>query len=151
MADQAPGGSGLAGAVLIHVWNLESPLLIPCSSNLSFIALPWGGGFNVVDGDKVAFNNTKGSANWTSTLTKNSGEATVSDNFALSKITDLRLSLAHLIWYSSGQVFQPGRVRHRAVWHLGFRTSDFLGHHFGMFDVYELGEVLTSLLASLRK
>lgn len=50
-----------------------------CCSNPS---LPWGSGFNVNQGDSVAFSNTRGSTSWTSTLSK-SGQS-VTDTFALS-------------------------------------------------------------------
>lgn len=51
------------------------------SAWLTDIALAWGGGFNVYEGDVVAFNNSKGSSDWTSTLS--SGDNEVSDSFAL--------------------------------------------------------------------
>ncbi|KAF1996536.1 hypothetical protein P154DRAFT_311205 [Amniculicola lignicola CBS 123094] len=54
-----------------------------CCSNPS---LPWGSGFNVVQGDTVAFANTRGTGAWTSTLKKGTG-AQVSNDFALSSKT----------------------------------------------------------------
>ncbi|KAF2114430.1 hypothetical protein BDV96DRAFT_647136 [Lophiotrema nucula] len=55
-----------------------------CCSNPS---LPWGSGFNVNQGDTVAFSNTRGSSAWTSTLTKGSSGQTVTDTFALNSKT----------------------------------------------------------------
>ena len=59
------------------------------SAWLTDIALAWGGGFNVYEGDVVAFNNSKGSSDWTSTLS--SGDNEVSDSFALGKFNGCSL------------------------------------------------------------
>lgn len=53
-----------------------------CCSNPS---LPWGGGFNTYGGESVKFANVLGSSTWTSTLTRGSTGAVVTDNFALSE------------------------------------------------------------------
>lgn len=52
-----------------------------CCSNPS---LPWGSGFNTVQGDSVRFENTRGASAWTSVLTK--GSQTVTNSFALSRL-----------------------------------------------------------------
>ncbi|KAF2712844.1 hypothetical protein K504DRAFT_461413, partial [Pleomassaria siparia CBS 279.74] len=47
-----------------------------CCSNPS---LPWGSGFNTVQGDSVKFENVRGASAWTSTLTK--GTEVVTNKF----------------------------------------------------------------------
>jgi hypothetical protein len=52
-----------------------------CCSNPS---LPWGSGFNTVQGESVKFENVRSASVWTSKLTK--GSQVVTNTFALSKL-----------------------------------------------------------------